>query len=271
MRKWIATLALLLTLSEYGEGQQGLRRAKSSKKRQKPVKKHWAFQSRIIGGNDAPAGRYPFFVQWHGCGASLIHDDIILSAAHCDPIEYSDVFVGSHLRQDDTIPGAHKRMILDRRLHPNFNDTSLENDFMIMKLNSSVPNTPVKLNQYASSPAAGETLTVMGFGLEEESGHQGSDTLMEVNVKAYSFEQCDDKYGMEVTQQNMFCAGTDDGGHDSCQGDSGKSYSPDHTHSTSLKQQLFSIQCYIARWSNHRRIWRTCRRSVMGVSDVIED
>ncbi len=30
-------------------------------------------QSRIVGGNDAEIGGYPFFVEWEGCGASLIH------------------------------------------------------------------------------------------------------------------------------------------------------------------------------------------------------
>ena len=38
--------------------------------------------SRIVGGNQAAKGKYPYFVQWErGCGASLIHTGIILSAA----------------------------------------------------------------------------------------------------------------------------------------------------------------------------------------------
>lgn len=30
-------------------------------------------QSRIVGGNDADIHKYPFFVEWDGCGASLVH------------------------------------------------------------------------------------------------------------------------------------------------------------------------------------------------------
>lgn len=30
-------------------------------------------QTRIVGGSDAEIGAYPFFVEWEGCGASLIH------------------------------------------------------------------------------------------------------------------------------------------------------------------------------------------------------
>jgi len=181
----------------------------------------YPYQSRIIGGNEAPAGKYPFFVQWHSCGASLIHGDILLTAAHCDPIEYNDVIIGSNYRYDDSVEGAYSRNIVARRRHPQFDEGTLENDYMIMKLDSPVPITPVELNQYPSSPAAQETLTVMGFGLEDEAGIEGSDTLLEVNVEAFSFEVCEEKYGLEVTQENMFCAGTLEGGKDSCQGDSG--------------------------------------------------
>jgi hypothetical protein len=34
---------------------------------------NFASDSRIVGGNDADIGKYPFFVEWQGCGASLIH------------------------------------------------------------------------------------------------------------------------------------------------------------------------------------------------------
>ena len=30
-------------------------------------------RSRIVGGNDADVGEYPFFVEWAGCAASLVH------------------------------------------------------------------------------------------------------------------------------------------------------------------------------------------------------
>jgi hypothetical protein len=38
-------------------------------------------KERIVGGETAVAGAYPFFAQWmSGCGGSLIHDDIVLTA-----------------------------------------------------------------------------------------------------------------------------------------------------------------------------------------------
>lgn len=37
---------------------------------------------KVVGGTAAGAQEYPFFSRWGGCGATLIHNDIGLSAAH---------------------------------------------------------------------------------------------------------------------------------------------------------------------------------------------
>jgi hypothetical protein len=40
-------------------------------------------EPRIVGGVDAGFNEYPFFTSWgRSCGATLIHDDILLTAAH---------------------------------------------------------------------------------------------------------------------------------------------------------------------------------------------
>lgn len=41
------------------------------------------FSARIVGGQDADVGEYSFFSSWStSCGATVIHDDILLTAAH---------------------------------------------------------------------------------------------------------------------------------------------------------------------------------------------
>lgn len=45
--------------------------------------KRKAKETRIIGGEDVPAGIFPFFAQFAlGCGGSLIASDMLLTAAH---------------------------------------------------------------------------------------------------------------------------------------------------------------------------------------------
>lgn len=56
---------------------------------------------RIVGGNDASDGEYPFFVQGEGCGASLIWKDIVLTAAHCRGAFSQRVLVGATVSETE--------------------------------------------------------------------------------------------------------------------------------------------------------------------------
>lgn len=57
------------------------------------------WQPKIVGGREADFGEYPFFVQASLCGASLVWDDIVLTAAHCKggiAFNGNQVLVGAH-------------------------------------------------------------------------------------------------------------------------------------------------------------------------------
>jgi secreted trypsin-like serine protease len=46
-----------------------------------------ASQTRLFGGENATAGRYPYFVRLVGagqCGGALIAPDVVVTAAHCE-------------------------------------------------------------------------------------------------------------------------------------------------------------------------------------------
>ena len=66
---------------------------------------HVPAESRIVGGNNAQQGAYPFFVQGNGCGGSLVWDDVVLTAAHCQGAFDGSVLVGPYI-QSSTSGGA---------------------------------------------------------------------------------------------------------------------------------------------------------------------
>jgi trypsin len=119
-----------------------------------------------------------------GCGASLIHADILLTAAHCNVNGVSADVLASAYQRGMAIDGAQAqaRSIVKRVPHPNHNSQTQENDFMIMRLNEPVTGvTPIALNADAKIPAAGNVLTAIGFG-RSTSGGARPNFLQKVNV-----------------------------------------------------------------------------------------
>jgi trypsin len=183
---------------------------------------HIPAESRIVGGNDAQQGDYPFFVQGNGCGASLIWDDVVLTAAHCQGAFDGSVLVGPYI-QSTTSGDAENIDVVRQIPHPNYDSNSEAYDFMILKLGNPVSNpslTPIAVNSFQSNPANNDVLTVIGFGTTSEGGY-GSSRLQEVNVNYIDYETCNDLYNGDIVDSVMLCAGVPGGGKDSCQGDSG--------------------------------------------------
>ncbi|KAG7359037.1 peptidase S8 family protein [Nitzschia inconspicua] len=198
-------------------------------------------EPRIIGGSASEPGEFPYYVALNGCGASLIAPGVVLSASHCAPngdeYEGRSVRVGAFRLSAMWDTNAVSRVVIEQKNHPSFNDNTVENDFMLLRLEQPVyledGGVTLELSNSESDVAAGTELTVLGLGVTGTSSWGGlfgpgmasqPDQLMDVEIEAYSDEQCLSAYGSGwkgVKIDSMFCAGAPLGGKDSCQGDSG--------------------------------------------------
>ncbi len=95
--------------------------------------------------------------------------DIVLSAAHCAGYS-SHVELGRYDKTDPFDESKHERIEVAYEIkHPGWDPTTVDNDFMLMKLVRPSENHPnVKLNTDTNFPSIpGETMTLMGWGVSD--------------------------------------------------------------------------------------------------------
>lgn len=186
-------------------------------------------QERIVGGKPAVAGSYPSYAIATGrglCGSTLIHDDILITAAHCYGLFQNGIVLG--VTSFNGITSNDVRQVDIEYPNPNFNEYTLGNDVMLVKLTTPVSDTSI-ITQYnidTDNPIDEQTVTVIGFGAQEENGTPSND-LLEVQIQIVNYNDCYDAYwqpffGSNIQNDLMICAnGIDNetgGTLDSCQG-----------------------------------------------------
>jgi len=197
---------------------------------------------RIIGGSETEVNEYPWMVVFAnkaadnqgGCGATLISDTWVVTAAHCFFDESGDrqifeadlsLVIGLH---DRTVDTDEFRQVLEASeiiLHPGYTWDSSANDIALVKLTSGVD-----LNTY--SPAclpeqgqdfAGQRGWVYGWGVTNygDTAEDFPEKLLEVEVPIVSDEICQEALlGLATILPGMLCAGGV-ANEDACGGDSG--------------------------------------------------
>ena len=196
----------------------------------------------IVGGMTTNPKRYPYFAALYKvidgkkymiCGATLIHDDILLTASHC--AEHADfVRVGAYTTLSaDTNNGGHPfhdSEVTARASHPDFYRDKLQRlhyDFALLRLKTPVTDryfldSMLSLDRVEEVEALIENgdisqyVTAIGLGRLQDDGPMPK-FLQEVELRYMKNERCSAYFG--DVPDHMLCA--KESQRDACTGDSG--------------------------------------------------
>lgn len=194
--------------------------------------------SRIIGGQDASPGSWPWHVTftthgWVSCQGSLITDEWVLTAARCSNYYYlsgATVHLGANNQSGF---GEVTRRVDALVCHQDF--YNYDNDICLVKLSAPVNFTdyirPVCLASANSTFYDGTSSWVTGFGDSLDPYYHyyyRPDTLQEVNVPILGDNKCscfynnsNYYYNNRAITRNQMCAGSENGSKDAFYGDQG--------------------------------------------------
>ncbi|XP_018403821.1 PREDICTED: chymotrypsin-1-like [Cyphomyrmex costatus] len=186
----------------------------------------------IVGGNDAPVGKFPYQIslrifEHHTCGGSIINRHTILTAAHCvrgygsDPkaLKSLTVHAGTNLLNENGTVYKVKQVIR----HENFDSFKLVNDIALLILSTSIEYTkyiqPISLAITDIAPS-GSSCILSGWG-KTKFGGVTPNKLQEIELNVYDQDKCiQAHWGYHMIEPSHICTFTTLG-EGACHGDSG--------------------------------------------------
>ncbi len=185
--------------------------------------------ARIIGGQQAAAGEFPFQValltntDFQTCGGTWIAARWVLTASHCVDGGLAPssrvVLAGTA----DLRTGGERLAIERFILHPNYSATAfVENDIALIELTEDYmyPRVELLTPDRATRAAPGVMATVIGWGRTGISAGTGSSVLKKLTAAIISNDTCTTTLGQNILPVTI-CAGMSGSNESVCNGDSG--------------------------------------------------
>ncbi|XP_026712689.1 chymotrypsin-like protease CTRL-1 isoform X1 [Athene cunicularia] len=186
------------------------------------------YSERIVNGQNAVPGSWPWQVSLqtrsgsHFCGGSLINENWVVTAAHCNFNPYSHVVVLGEYNLNYNTETTQVKTVSRAITNPNWNPNTFNSDITLLRLSS-----PAQLGPSVSPvclPPANLVLpnnlqcVTTGWGRTNPNSQALATRLQQVTLPLISSSQCMQYWGNRITN-SMLCAGGV--GASSCQGDSG--------------------------------------------------